>query len=62
MGRATELFDYLNRDHEPLAAEKQQFCSLTITDEMQRFRKERHQHALLGADPLSTNKAKRKIP
>ena len=39
MGRATELFDYVSHEREPIGMDDVYF-SLTITDELKKFRRE----------------------
>ena len=39
-GRMTEYFDYLNCPPADLAERKQLYCSLKITDEMKKLRRE----------------------
>ena len=40
MGRATEFFDYINVDPKDLNERKQLYCSLAITDELKKIRRE----------------------
>lgn len=40
MGRATEYFDYLNVPPDDLSERKFLYCSISITDEMKKLRRE----------------------